>query len=200
MEAGAEEHAFSQNAGQCSELRMDSREGPQFSTKKNLLGFLFGNGPIRGGVYKGNARPPREIRFRSLLSAMARLSLIAFLTLAFSGVAHTAVALGGIRARGWREYSFCGGTWVFASLGLNCGTQWYCHGAGTSSIHAVYISPDPPVSGEKLMITVDAWARGEIKVRPSNCSKCRWLTTGFRTRHPSSSIYRGVMIPSRARP
>ncbi|KAF9780897.1 hypothetical protein BJ322DRAFT_1082292 [Thelephora terrestris] len=66
---------------------------------------------------------------------MARLSLLALLALAFSGVASAAPALGGLTARDNQSFKPCG---------------------GSGTILSVNISPDPPVAGEELEVFVTA--------------------------------------------
>ncbi|KAF9780903.1 hypothetical protein BJ322DRAFT_1213544 [Thelephora terrestris] len=67
---------------------------------------------------------------------MARLSLLAVLAFAFSGVASAAPALGGLSARDNQSFQPCG---------------------GPDKIVSVNISPDPPVAGADLTVVVIAY-------------------------------------------
>ena len=87
------------------------------------------------------------------------ISLISFLALAISSVA--AATLSDVRARDIQEIHLCGGTWVLASRGPACGTQWYRHVAETDRIHSIKISPDPPEAGKELRVTVSARSIGK---------------------------------------
>jgi hypothetical protein len=102
---------------------------------------------------------------------MARLSLLALLALAFSGVASAAPALGGLSARDNQSFKPCG-TWILASQCPTSGTQRYHHTGGSGTILSVNISPDPPVAGEELEVFVTASTFRPITVsRPSYCGE-----------------------------
>ena len=133
---------------------------------------------------------------------MVHLSLVAFLALAFSGVASAAPGLGDIRARGSRSFYTCTGTWLLASRGPTCGTQQYHHvAAGTNKIISVNISPDPPVPGEHFSVTVKASAPEQILVSlPSNCDEGCWLIAEFRRVQTLSSPSVGVVNSCGMRP
>ncbi|KAF9780896.1 hypothetical protein BJ322DRAFT_288142 [Thelephora terrestris] len=67
---------------------------------------------------------------------MARLSLLAVLALAFSGVTSAAPSLGGLGVRDDQEFQSCG---------------------GPGTINSVDFSPDPPVASEDLTVVVNAY-------------------------------------------
>jgi hypothetical protein len=179
----------------------NSREGPQFSTKKNPL-FDFSS---EVGVLKPNARPPRNSRSFLFLSPMARMSFVALFALALSGVASAAPALSDLHARASQTFTPCvpiPGTCVFACQFPTCRTQC-CRHAGLYPVQIdTVVTSSSPVSGQYLNVLVSGYTQNEIVVsRPSQCSKWRWLITEFRPiRSPRSPWLKTTLIRCGAQP
>ena len=92
---------------------------------------------------------------------MARLSLITFLALAFSGLVFAAPqdlgASGDIRARDAQKYYDCG-TWVPASKDPTRGIYGLVvQGALTQYCHSLDLNPVPAVAGEDPTVVLTAY-------------------------------------------
>ena len=112
----------------------------------------------------------------ALSSTMTRLSFVAFLALAFSGVALAAppasqeiVAVDDVHTTAGWSYSICG-TCVACS-GCNVEPNDFVWRAGDPSdsviIKSLNISPDPPKPGQQVTVTINAYTSEVIEVRPS---------------------------------
>jgi len=120
---------------------------------------------------------------------MARLSLAAFLALAFSGVAFAAppasqeiVAFGDAHTTAGWSYSVCG-TLLLVPQDATYRTERRHAGDPSDivTIKSLNISPDPPKPGQQLTVTVNAYTSETIEVsEPGDCGVEYWLTPWLR--------------------
>jgi len=120
---------------------------------------------------------------------MARLSLVAFLALAFSGVAFAAppasqeiVAAGDAHTTAGWSYSVCGMSFL-VPRDPTCRTKRRHVGDPNDivTIKSLNISPDPPKPGQQLTVTVDAFTSETIEVSgPGDCGVEHRLTAWLR--------------------
>jgi len=109
-----------------------------------------------------------------LSSTMTRLPFVAFLALAFSGVALAAppasqevVAADDVRTTGGWSYSVCGTCCRVpgATFELNDFVWFVGDPSDIVTIKSLDISPDPPKPGQQLTVTVNAYTSETIEVR-----------------------------------
>ena len=104
---------------------------------------------------------------------MARLTLLAFLALALSSVVSGAPTPDDVHDMNRQDISHCG-TRVLAPQGPTYVTQSYPYAGGSGDILSATTSPDTPVFGKELSVTVIASTPVTIAVsRPCKCAK-RW--------------------------